>query len=188
MKIIDLLNMLKENYKLEKSMIDYTIDLIKENRIEDFRALMVSISKSKKFDYISKLQEAIDLNKPIIKLDEIEHKRVYTYADKLFSKVTSVFDEIDYQVGIGQDIDSKQMTNFIYANLDEKDRKVLRLIGDRHRLLFMIRNARTTLQEQIMQKVEDLSVERKKSVLGISMAQKSDSENRILKLVKRSNK
>ena len=84
MKIIDLLNMLKENYKLEKSMIDYTIDLIRENRIEDFRALMVSISKSKKFDYISKLQEAIDLNKPIIKLDEIEHKRVYTYADKLF--------------------------------------------------------------------------------------------------------
>jgi len=118
-----------------------------------------------------------------VTLDDAELRKVYTYADKLFSKTTSVFDEINYQVSIGQDINSKQMTNFIYANLDDNDRKVLKLIGDRHRLLFMIRHTRTALQEQINKTVSDLSTERKKAVLGVSMAQKSDNENRMLRLV-----
>jgi hypothetical protein len=118
-----------------------------------------------------------------VTLDDAELRKVYTYADKLFSKTTSVFDEINYQVSIGQDINSKQMTNFIYANLDDNDRKVLKLIGDRHRLLFMIRHSRGELQEQISKTVSDLSTERKKAVLGVSMAQKSDNENRMLILV-----
>jgi len=183
MKLAELINMLKENYRLEKYMVDYTIDLLVENNITDFKSLITSISKSKKFDYISKLQEAVDNTKQIITLDDAELRKVYTYADKLFSKTTSVFDEIDYQVSIGQDINSKQMTNFIYANLDDNDRKVLKLIGDRHRLLFMIRHSRGELQEQISKTVSDLSTERKKAVLGVSMAQKSDNENRMLRLV-----
>jgi hypothetical protein len=47
----------------------------------------------------------------------------------------------------------------------------------------MIRHTRTALQEQINKTVSDLSTERKKAVLGVSMAQKSDNENKILRLI-----
>lgn len=118
-----------------------------------------------------------------VELNEIEYQKVYSYADRLFSKTTSVFDEIDYQVSIGQDINSKQMTNFIYSNFDDKDRRVLKLIGDRNRLLFMIRGMREALREQIKQNVEKLSLEKKKEVMWLSMTQKSDNENKIIKLL-----
>ena len=123
-----------------------------------------------------------------IELDEKESIKVQTYSDKLFSKTTSVFDEIDYQVSIGKDINSTQMTNFIYANFDDKERAVLKQIGDRNRLLFMIRGMREALREQINKIVEDLSLEKKKAVLGLSMTQKTDNEKKMLELMKSSNK
>jgi len=185
MQINECMNILKQNYKLEKSMIDFVIDSIIENGISDFSLFLSSIAKSKKFDFLSKLQDAIDKRKVVVELDEIEASRVYSYADKLFSKTTSVFDEIDYQVSIGKDLNSDTMTRFIYANFDDKDRQVLKLIGDRNRLLFMIRGMREALREQIKQNVEKLSLEKKKSVLAIPMAQRSDNENRMLSLMQK---
>jgi len=114
------------------------------------------------FQKFLKICEAYQTSKTVT-LDDAELQKVYTYADKLFRKTTSLFDEISYQISIGQDIDSKQMTSFICLNLDEKDLKVLKLVGDRHRVLFMNKHTRTTLQEQINKIVGDLSMERKKS-------------------------
>lgn len=181
--------LLTTNYKLEKSMIDYTIDVLNDLRVSDFKEVFTKITNSKKFDYISKLHDAVDgYKKNILKLDDKESIKVQTYSDKLFSKTTSVFDEIDYQVSIGKDINSTQMTNFIYANFDDKERAVLKQIGDRNRLLFMIRGTREALREQINKIVEDLSLEKKKAVLGLSMTQKTDNEKKMLELVRGVNK
>ena len=68
---------------------------------------------------------------------------------------------------------------------DENESKVLEVIGDRHRLLFMTKNMRGALQEQISEIVYQLSINKKKSVLAIPMDKRSDGENRMLELLKK---
>ena len=172
-----------QNFRLDAHVAAVAKVMIDESGVVDFSGLMREVLASKKFDFLSKLQDGLDKCKVVVELDEIEAGKVYSYADRLFSKTTSVFDEIDYQVSIGKDLHSDTMTRFIYANFDDKDRQVLKLIGDRNRLLFMIRGMREALREQIKENVEKLSLEKKKGVLGISMAQKSDIDSRVLMLI-----
>jgi hypothetical protein len=173
-----------QNFRLDAHVVAVAKVMIDESGVVDFGGLMREVLTSKKFDFLSKLQDGLDKYKIVVQLDEIDACKVYSYADKLFIKTTSVFDEINFLVQTGKDINSDTMTRFIYANFDEKDRQVLKLIGDRNRLLFMIRNLRAALREQIKQNVEKLSLEKKKSVLAIPMAQRNnDIDSRVLKLI-----
>ncbi len=185
MNIEILITTLINNFRLDPHVAAVAKVMIDESGVVDFSGLLREVLGSKKFDFLSKLQDGIDKCKVVVELDEIESMKVYSYADKLFSKTTSVFDEIDYQVSIGNDLNSDTMTRFIYANFDDKDRQVLKLIGDRNRLLFMIRGMREALREQIKLNVEKLSLEKKKSILAIPMDKRSDEENRMLELVKK---
>jgi hypothetical protein len=183
----DLMKVFVTNFRIDANIVFVAKVMIDESGVVDFGVLMREVLSSKKFDFLSKLQDGLDKCKVVVELDEIEASKVYSYADKLFSKTTSVFDEIDYQVSIGQDLNSDTMTRFIYANFDDKDRQVLKLIGDRNRLLFMIRGMREALREQIKQNVEKLSIEKKKSVLAIPVTQRSDIDSRVLNLIQKKN-
>jgi hypothetical protein len=52
----------------------------------------------------------------------------------------------------------------------------------------MIRGMRDPLREQINKIVEDLSLEKKKTVLGLSMTQKTDNEKKMLELMNKGKK
>jgi hypothetical protein len=188
MNLENLLIALSQNYRIEPHLLTMIKILISEANVTDYKKLLDLIITSKKFDLLSKVYDAIDKCKIEVSLTTEEIPKVQTYSDKLFSKTTSVFDEIDYQVSIGKDINSTQMTNFIYANFDDKERAVLKQIGDRNRLLFMIRGMREALREQINKIVEDLSLEKKKTVLGLSMTQKTDNEKKMLELMNKGKK
>jgi hypothetical protein len=185
------LNIKNDNYFIISDIFE---ELEKIKDLSNFKEFIKNEVKNPTYSKYSngfqKFLKICEVYQPSLKieLDEKESIKVQTYSDKLFSKTTSVFDEIDYQVSIGKDINSTQMTNFIYANFDDKERAVLKQIGDRNRLLFMIRGMREALREQINKIVEDLSLEKKKTVLGLSMTQKTDNEKKMIELINKGKK
>jgi hypothetical protein len=169
-----------QNFRLDAHVVAVAKVMIDESGVVDFGGLMREVLASKKFDFLSKLQDGLDKCKVVVRLDDIENRRVYTYSEKLFRKTTDCFDDINFNCW---NLDSDQMTRFLNVWFDENERKILKLIGDRHRLMFMNNNMRGALGEQINEIVTKLSLEKKKSALAIPMAQKSYIDSRVLKLI-----
>lgn len=194
--IIYLCELLNINTKNKKFIIqDMRYELMSVKHLDGFAKYIRDNANSARFDYANSnfktgFQKFIILAKEYkaefedIELSENDKIKIYSYADKLFSKVTTVFDEINFLVQTGKDLHSEQMTRFIYANFEEKDRKVLKLIGNRNRLLFMARNNREALRTALNDKINYLSLQKRKSLVGVSNGFKSDNEIKILELVK----
>jgi hypothetical protein len=94
------------------------------------------------------------------KLSDEQYQMAYSYSEKLFSRTTSCFDEVDFLVQTGNDLTSQKVKAVIFNffNGREKDIKVLKQIGDKKKLLTYIQTNRKSLEDKIMEVVVRLSL------------------------------
>lgn len=99
-------------------------------------------------------------NKP--KLNHEQDFKVRSYSEKLFSRVTTVFDEIDYRTKIGVDIRDKRVNFWIFQEFgeDEKALNVLNKLGTREVILDKLRKDRSGLEDDIKKIVYSLTLKK----------------------------
>lgn len=183
MSLESFVRILVNNFKLDASVAFATKQKITDSNIANYDMLLDEILLSKRFDFLSRLEEALVACKTIT-LEENEILKVQTYSDRLFSKTIDLFEEVDYQVQIGKTtLESIEVSRFLRTYLSNKDLEILKEIGNRDRLLFMCRNAKDALKTQINKIMMDKSLNKKKLFLDTLTAQETAIDNRVLKLV-----
>ena len=183
---MDLNNILKafqSNYRLDPHSIGAARELILNSTIKDYSELMQYIVESTKFDFLAKLDDALKrLGNNLVKLSDEDNTKVYNYADSLFSKVTAVFNEIEFLLQTKYTIDHDNITLFLSENFNEKDLKVLSLIGKRERIYHLNRTDKTQLRQEIEKAIKALTANKKR--LEIGYKPKYDTiDSKVIKLI-----
>lgn len=167
---------------------DILSDLNKINDLPKFRLFIKERFNYDRFKYLTGYQKFIALvneyNKENICLNELEDYKVRSYADTLFSRVTTIFDEIDYRVKIGMDINDKKISKLLYLEFGQDDKALLVLnkIGRRQDILDLMLRDREGLKSKIKGITVRLSLEKKYPHLAI---EKKSSEQLVLERLKR---
>lgn len=151
------------------TMQDMIDDLKSIENLAEFRAFVKTRFNYERFRYLTGYQKFVALvnefkreNKP--KLDTDNDYKVRKTSETLFRKVSSIFDEIDYLVQTGYDIQSKKVSLVLFRAFgaeDEKSKKtleVLEKIGKRQDILNLLKRDRKGLEEKIKEIVYDLTL------------------------------
>lgn len=163
----EILNILIGIFKIENPYIinDLANDLEMIENKDNLIPFIKERISYERFKFLSSMEKLTAMinefkkdNKP--KLNEQQEQIAYSYSDKLFSRTTSCFDEVDYLVQIGNDLDSKKVKAVIYQyfNGRDKDIQVLKMIGDKAKLLKYIQTNRKELQDKIIDTVLRLTL------------------------------
>lgn len=150
---------------LSDDILNDLMELAKEHDLNEFRLFVKKRIFYERFrhltgywKFLAIVEEFKKENKP--KLNEQQEQIAYSYSDKLFSRTTSCFDEVDYLVQIGNDLDSMKVKAVIYNyfNGRDKDIQVLKRIGDKAKLLKYIQSNRQELKDKIIDTVVRLTL------------------------------
>lgn len=165
---------LRDNYRLEQSMYDYTIDLLAESGLNDFKELLQIMANSKKFDYMAKLHDSIEtLEKVRLQLNYKELTQIENYGNQLFSKLTDICEFIRRDtipsVEYIKNIDFNNIKKFdktMYFELYEA--RVNSLIGDSLEIYRLATQYKPLLQEKIKEIMIDLTKKKKSKTMAIT--------------------
>ena len=164
---------LKENYRLETSMVDYTIDLLVESRLNDFKELMQLMANSKKFDYMAKLHNSLEtLEKVQLQLTQKEVIQIEDFKTKLYNKLTNICEYLREDktptIEYIKNIDFNNIKNADKTMYFEpKEIKVNLILGDSLEIYRLSTQNKTLLQEKIKKIVLDLVKQNKTKQVAI---------------------
>ena len=163
---------LMANYRLEQSMIDYTIDLLVESGINDFKDLLQLMANSKKFDYMAKLHDSLESVQNIkLQLTDKEQTQIEKFRNQLFSKLTDICEEIRrFNIPTPD-----RIRNIDFNNIKNHDKtmyfadheiKINNLLGDSTELYRLSTQNKPLLQEKIKEIMIDLTKQKKTLAIG----------------------
>ena len=117
-----------------------------------------------RFRYLTGYQKFLALvneyKRENIKLNDEQLKKCVTFADRLYWKTISVFDEVNFMIQEGNDIRSQKVSNYIGAAFikQPKEIEVLDKIGKREELLRLSVCNKPLLEQKIDEVVKSLSL------------------------------
>lgn len=177
---ITVLNILKKLSKIPNP--DKFLDFIEERfNYERFRYLV---------GYQKFLALANEFQKENMKLNSDQKEKCVSYADKLYYKTISVFDEVNFMVQEGNDIRNKQVSNYIGKAFmkNPKQIKILEKVGKREELLRLCICNKPLLEQKILNALEELTLIKqypqlapKKDEAAINLIQNLQNRTRITK-------
>ena len=158
----DVLNMDISNALVMEDIVE---DLKSIHDLAEFRIYIKENFTESQYQYLTGYQKFLALtkdfkreNKP--KLTADQRLNADKYSEKLFSKVTDVFDEINWMIQVGKDIYSKE-ANLIVFNAfgnEPKDLQVLEQIGKRAELCRLCSSNKEVLRTKINEAVCKLTL------------------------------
>ena len=142
-------------------MQDIMEDLKEVQDLNAFRIFIKEKFNYERFKYLTGFQKFVALktefmkeNKPKLTADQM--LKVSSTAEDIFQLTTSIFDEIDFRVKAGMDIEDPKIKTYLYLSfekIEESKRKkylrVLKKIGDKQDILNFMRRDRQGLLEEI---------------------------------------
>lgn len=153
---------IKEDIYIVNELIE---DLVEIDSPVAFKAYIKEKFNYEKYKYLKDYAKFTAIKNDFIKeskpkLTAEQDLKVRSYSEKLFSRVTTVFDEIDYRTKIGMDIQDKRISRWIYQEFgeDEKALQILNKIGKREQILEMLRRDRQGLEDKIKNIVHNLTM------------------------------
>lgn len=157
MKLNDLLKALQDNYKLSPYLVSISRDLVLEGKYRDFKQLFYLILQSKKFDFLSKLKEAILIAEHLEEKEIIDsNPAIYSYSEKLYKKVCWCFNAVNWQLKTNSSasLDNLEMS----VIFDEKELSVLSQVGDIRRLAHLENSNLSELESEIFRVVKNKTI------------------------------
>lgn len=170
---------LKANYRLDKHLYDLTIDMLSEVPVDDFKGLLGLIINSKKFDYLSKLEEAIGITKnEMVKLSNQERNVLYKYIDQYNEYIWDYFTSILEMFQINNVILESERSNKILNGkvmekeinniMESKCVQVINIIGKKEICRLIKNNNTYILKKEIERVILELNQEKRQIKLGFS--------------------
>jgi len=154
------------------TLLDLQEELENIKDIVAFRNFVKNKISYEKYRYLSGYQKFVTIVRDFkkensLKLDEQTQSKVNNFAYKLYAITTSIFEEVNFLIQIGNDLRSQKITKFISFNYfhnakDEnefyKQQEVLKQIGNREVLLNLCKNNKPTLEKLIYENVTKLAI------------------------------
>jgi len=154
------------------TLLDLQEELENIKDIVAFRNFVKNKISYEKYRYLSPYQKFVTIIRVFkkensLKLDEYTQTKVNNFAYKLYAITTSIFEEVNFLIQMGNDLRSQKITKFISFNYfhnakDEnefyKQQEVLKRIGSREILLNLCKNNKPTLEKLIYENVTKLAL------------------------------
>lgn len=156
------------NVKTDNSLVilDMINDLKEIEDLEGFKTFIKDPSKTSGADYkyLSGYQKFVksisDYKKQ--KRDQVvlNNPQIKTFSESLYKKTCDVFDEVNWMVQSGNDIDSDIVKKFIYNNFYGKDKEiqVLKKVGSKQEILNFVKNNKYSLEKKIQEIVTSFTI------------------------------
>lgn len=170
---------LKANYRLGKELYDLTIDMLSEVPVDDFKGLLGLIINSKKFDYLSKLEEAIRITKnEMVKLSNQERNVLYTFIDEynnyiwlFFSTVIDMFviHKVELDSLVAEEYFKDEANDILIEKIKgAKCLEVINIIGKKEICRLIKNNSTYILKKEVERVIFELNQEKRKVKLGFN--------------------
>lgn len=167
----DIIQYLGDTLNIDMSSKLTVLDMIEDLKsIQDlpkFRIFVKERFNYERFRFLTGYQKFLALmnefkkeNAP--KLDEVTRDKVYSFANIIYKKTTSCFDQVHFLIQEGFDIRSEKISNLIGLTFmnEPKEIKVLELVGKREVLYKLCRIDKPQLEEKIYEAVHKLALEK----------------------------
>jgi len=159
MDLNNTLKALQGNFKLDPYILTMANELIVTSKVCDYKQLFEIILKSKKFDFLSKLEEAIE------KAEHLEEQKIindnpaiYIYSEKLYKKTCWCFNSINWQL---KSKTTASLDNFEMGSVfDEKELSILNQVGDKRRLAHLENSNLQELESEIIRVVKEKTIQK----------------------------
>ena len=157
-------NLLNIDVSGKLTVMDMIEDLKTIPNLANFRNFIKEKFNYERFRYLTGYQKFIALvneyKKENIKLDDEQLEKCSSYANKLYYKTISIFDEVNFMVQEGYDIRSKKVSDFIGLSFMKhpKQIKILEKVGKREELLRLCTSNKPELENRIYRAIEELTL------------------------------
>lgn len=150
------INLLNISIDDEVTMLDMLDELENIENLNSFRSFVKKRFNYKRFYFLTGYQKFISLANEFrkenkLKLDDEIQEKVDNYSNNLFSKITSVFEQINFKLqALGKKIDDFNYLETLTRNgFVSKDMEILEIIGDKKRIFHLALHSKQELKERI---------------------------------------
>lgn len=150
------INLLNISIDDEVTMLDMLEELENIENLNSFRMFVKKRFNYKRFYFLTGYQKFISLTNEfrkenILQLDDEIEGKVDSYSTNLFSKITSVFEQINFKLQeLGKKIDDFNYLETLKKNgFVARDMEILEILGNKKRIFHLALHSKQELRERI---------------------------------------
>lgn len=188
--LCELLNINLKNKLVSDDILDDLKKMSKEYNLNDFRLFIKDKINYERFKYLTGYQKFIAMANEFKKENKLELSeemqiKALTYSEDLFKRVTNLLDEVNFELQEKRK-DIKELNlkkTFLKNGFKEHDIKVLRVVGDKNKLMHLSVYGKEDLRARIE------SIVNKKALVKQypQLANKKSEDMKVLERLKNGN-
>lgn len=170
MQINELTKYIKTTLNIDTSNPYIVDDILEElesiSNLNEFKSYLKAQTTQKEYQYLTNFQKFLKIAQNYKAKEKqkivLANPKINSFSEELFKKTCDVFEEINWLIQSGNDLESEKIKKLIYIKFanNKKEVEVLKAIGDKSELLRLVKHSKDTLRDKIRKVVTDLTIKK----------------------------